>query len=323
MTIDYSLNTRIHGAAGGSLASSGLDAANVAVGVSGEQKVAAALEEYLGLLLERNYDAEIYHGLKLPGYNYDHDHILRVGSALFVIDTKNWKRGQEYYITQEGDANVAVRRAIGSADPWQHFEGGDVHLPNYLTRLRSTEEFRRYTALRVYGLLVLSHDEAAIVAAPKGFVFTSLSGLVNSINGLMTHTTPELLSSDGYVPRVLSHWEVGRNTSYEEQFPELATSAQVAATPVTYAPVVLKRNVAGGFYALAVVATLFATLLSTLAGLWAMAGVTLLLLLVGTGLRKSAKKHALRQPKFFFAVNWVLLIAQVGFAALLWSNTVW
>lgn len=81
---------RTAGIAGGSLHNSGLG--NIDAGLVGERVVAGIISKFL----ERREDAVLFNSIKLPGQNWDIDHVLVIGSTVIVIDAKRWKNNYEY-----------------------------------------------------------------------------------------------------------------------------------------------------------------------------------------------------------------------------------
>lgn len=81
---------RTAGIAGGSLHNSGLG--NIDAGLVGERVVAGIISKFL----ELREDAVLFNSIKLPGQNWDIDHVLVIGSTVIVIDAKRWKGNYEY-----------------------------------------------------------------------------------------------------------------------------------------------------------------------------------------------------------------------------------
>lgn len=116
------MTERIYGKPGASLEQgTELDETNSRIGAHGERMTAAELDR----LVLTNSTAQIFHSVKLPGEQWDIDHVLVTKEAgfvrLFVIDSKRWKGSSSYLF----DYDFAQKKHLVTRDG-QEFPGGIV-----------------------------------------------------------------------------------------------------------------------------------------------------------------------------------------------------
>lgn len=141
--------SRTAGVPGGSLEDSGLGEENVSAGIVGERMVANVITE----LMKVREDVYLFNSLKLPGQNWDIDHVLLVGRDMYVIDAKRWKNYFKYQIVAS-DRNrwIAYRES-------NEFSGG------ILSTTREAESLQRHLLNRE-NLDV--HPRCMLVVASQG-----------------------------------------------------------------------------------------------------------------------------------------------------------
>lgn len=157
-----SRDDKIFGVAGGSLNSAGFDAKSTQAGIDGERRVGKVLDDFAS----QNGNVFAFHSVKLPGHFGDVDHLLVVGTTLFVIDTKNWKGDAAYSVT--GDQETILRDG-------GKFPGGSVSVNRYVGEF---SEFTSEHRLTVRGLLVVANSKSKTQRNPSPYWdFVNLTAL--------------------------------------------------------------------------------------------------------------------------------------------------
>lgn len=134
----------------------------------------------------------VFHSLKLPHRKFDIDHIVLTGSTLFLIDTKNWRRGTYRVIDEDGQWRAQYRDRVSGE--WFYTQGGGrINLDRYRDIL--IENLGPLSSdITIVPLLVIAGE--VHIEAPYNAPFHALP--LSRLSRTLTR-----LSVDGHVSRVL------------------------------------------------------------------------------------------------------------------------
>lgn len=137
---------RRFGAAAASL-TWGIDGADPGIlraGIDGELMTAGVLERWVKL----RDDAVVVHSVGWPGSISDTDHLLIVGSRVYLVDSKRWKEKRTYSFAQD----FQIKRGTVK------FDGGDVHMSAAISSWKKVLP----AEVKVYGIVVIAQDEVSV-----------------------------------------------------------------------------------------------------------------------------------------------------------------
>jgi hypothetical protein len=129
------------------------------IGTTAEQATAKLLWE-LGTEQEEMFTL---HGVKLPGFNWDIDHLVIYRDLMVIIDDKAWRSNSDYYFTRR---NTRSSEDIHVLRNGEEFSGNTLH-PTYYQRVLA--EF--FPRKRILSIVVLhGHDQRLTWASPTAHI---------------------------------------------------------------------------------------------------------------------------------------------------------
>lgn len=192
---------RIVGQPGVSLGYSDFGSA-AAAGVTGEQRVAGALEA----LLDEHPEAWLFHSVRLDGVAWEVDHVLVIGRLVFFIDSKNWRGGHDYLLQFDAHFDPPTWWVEGQpADPaylrdrvlrwdrtpgagWEEFDGSVIRLRGMAERFATEAGIGGQHEYRFVPLLVVAREDVTTridSEQPSWLQFTQLLDLPEVIRGVV------------------------------------------------------------------------------------------------------------------------------------------
>lgn len=142
------------------------------VGAIGEKKTAAILQT----LAQDKPNDFVFHSLKLPGQNWDIDHIVLHKNFLIIVDDKQWAHNQNYKLTRTPPAGLTHKPhpyTCWALKNGEHFPGGELKPHFYQKQIKEL-----FPELAIMSLVVIHGHKITLKEETSNYKF----GFINSFN---------------------------------------------------------------------------------------------------------------------------------------------